>query len=62
MTEGIIIAIIGAAGVVLAAIIALFKKESKNEDTTTINQRQSGKNNIQIGQQNNYTNGDGKNG
>ena len=61
MTEGIIIAIIGAIGVVLAAIISLFKKKSNGKNTTIINQRQNGNNNTQIGQQNNYTNGDNKN-
>lgn len=58
MSEGIIIAIIGAVGVALAAIItglfSLLKKENINKKTT-INQK--GKNNTQIGIQNNYKEG-----
>lgn len=57
MTEGIIIAIIGAAGVVLAAIISLFKKSSGSGKNIKIEQRQKGKNNTQIGIQNNYGRG-----
>ena len=54
MTEGIIIAVIGAAGVVLAALIGSFKKNSNGEKTIKIKQRQEGQNNTQIGVQNNY--------
>lgn len=58
MTEGIIIAIIGAAGAVLAAVItgifSASKRGEKSIRTTTIRQRQKGKNNTQIGIQNNF--------
>jgi len=40
MTEGIIIAIIGAAGVVLAAIIGLFKKSNDTGKNIKIKQKQ----------------------
>lgn len=64
MSEEIIIAIIGAGGVVLAAIIggifSFLKRNKDNGSILKIKQSQKGNNNIQIGQQNN--NGDIKNG
>lgn len=60
MSEEIIIAIIGAGGVVLAAIIggifSFLKRNKDNGSILKIKQSQKGNNNIQIGQQNN--NGD----
>ena len=57
MSESIIIAIIGASGVVIAALItgllSLFKKDDKNQNNPRIKQFQKGKNNTQIGIQNN---------
>lgn len=56
MNENIIIAIIGASGVVIAALITgllnLFKKDDKNQNNTKIKQFQKGQNNTQIGIQN----------
>lgn len=61
MSEGIIIAIIGAAGVVIAAIIKLIgscieKKKAKNEaiPKTKIVQNANKENTTLIGIQNNY--------
>ena len=51
MSEAIIVAIIGAVAVVIAAIISLFKKETKG-DSSKIKQRIIGKDNTQIGIQN----------
>jgi hypothetical protein len=68
MTEGIIIAIIGAAGAVLAAVIGLLKKNSNTGKNINIKQKQGiGNKGTQIGIQNNYvscesTNGEEKNG
>lgn len=63
MTEGIIIAIIGAAGVILAAIIGLLKKNNNTGKTIKIKQKQGicNKGN-QTGIQNNYISGDDKKG
>ncbi len=47
MSEAIIIALIGAAGVIIAAIVGLFKKESGKK--TVINQKAIGKDTNQIG-------------
>ena len=49
MSEGIIVAIIGAAAVVIAAIINLFKKNGG--DKTTVKQRAKGNDITQIGVQ-----------
>jgi len=49
MKEAIIAAIIGAVGVVLAAIIGLLKRESGNK--TVIKQRSKGDHTTQIGVQ-----------
>ena len=46
METEIIVALIGAAAVVIAAIIGVWGKKEKN---TNIKQRASGKNNTQIG-------------
>ena len=55
MTEGIIIAIIGATGVVLAALIGLFKKSNNTGKNVKIKQKQGIANKgTQIGIQNNY--------
>ena len=55
MTEGIIIAIIGAIGVVLAAAISLFKKSDNTDKKIKIKQKQGIANKgTQIGIQNNY--------
>ena len=55
MTEGIIIAIIGAVGVVLAAVIGLFKKSNNADKNLKIKQKQGvGNKGTQIGIQNNY--------
>ena len=47
MSEGIVIAIIGAIGIILSAIIAgvfsLLKKDSNSKDKTVIEQKQKGK-------------------
>ena len=56
MSEAIIVAIIGAIGLVVAAIIGLFKKRSKGSNSV-VKQKIIGKNNIQIGIQNNYGRG-----
>ena len=56
MSEGIIIAIIGAAGVILAAVIGLLKKNNTAEKNINIKQKQEIKNKgTQIGIQNNYS-------
>lgn len=65
MDKEIIVAIIGAAAVVLAALIAgifslINKGKSKESRQIQIKQKQSGRNNTQIGIQNNY--GDDRNG
>ena len=68
MTEGIIIALIGAAGVVIAAIIALIgvlvkkksSSDSQSEKSRVINQRVKGNNNIQIGDIKIHAKGGGK--
>lgn len=60
MTEGIVIALIGAIGAVLAAVIAgVFSllKKGKLPNSTKIKQKQNGKSNMQIGIQNNYEGG-----
>ena len=49
MSEDIIVAIIGAAAVVIAAIIGLFKKSGGNK--TTVKQRAKGNDITQIGVQ-----------
>ena len=55
MTEGIIIAIIGAIGVVLAAAISSFKKSDNTDKKIKIKQKQGIANKgTQIGIQNNY--------
>ncbi|MGN0469044.1 MAG: hypothetical protein ACI4GY_09995 [Acutalibacteraceae bacterium] len=56
MDTEIIVAIIGASGAVLAAVITgIFKVLKKDKARQIkINQKQSGKNNTQIGIQNNY--------
>lgn len=55
MTEGIIIAIIGLIGVVLAAVIGLFKKNNNSGKNIKIDQKQGiGNKGTQIGIQNNY--------
>ena len=62
MSEAIIIAIIGACGVVLAALIGgIFSIVKNNKDSkrnTKIRQKQKGKYNTQVGIQNNYGSGD----
>ena len=62
MSEGIIIAIIGAAGVVLAALIggvfSVVKNNKDSKNNTKIRQKQKGKFNTQVGIQNNYESGD----
>lgn len=61
MTEGIIIAIIGAVAVVLAAVIGLFKKGNDTETNIKIKQKQwIGNKGTQIGIQNNYNSSDSK--
>ena len=56
MTEGIIIAIIGAAGMILAAVIGLFKKSNSTGKNIKIKQKQGIANKgTQIGIQNNYS-------
>lgn len=60
MSEGIIIAIIGAIGVILSAIIAgVFSllKKNNSKDKIVVEQKQKGNNNTQIGVQNNYKEG-----
>lgn len=59
MSEAIIAAIIGALGLVIAAIIGLFKKDSQG-NSPKIKQKIIGKNNTQIGIQNNYEREKGK--
>ncbi len=59
MSETIIVAIIGALGLVVAAIIGLFKKSSQG-NSPIIKQKIIGKNNTQIGIQNNYKREKGK--
>lgn len=55
MTEGIIIAIISAAGVILAAVIGLFKRSNNTGKNMKIQQKQGiGNKGTQIGIQNNY--------
>jgi hypothetical protein len=53
MSNEITVAIIGACGVILAALIGLFKKSS-HASKTTISQRAIGKNNTQVGIQQNH--------
>ena len=56
-------AIITSVGAILCAIIAgLFasNKKKKSSNSTNIRQKQKGKNNTQIGVQNNYNGGDSK--
>ena len=56
MSEEIIIAIIGAAGVILAAVIGLLKKSNTAEKNINIKQKQGiGNKGTQIGIQNNYS-------
>lgn len=57
MSEVIIVAIIGAAATILAALIGLISKSrSANKNVTKIKQKINyGDNNTQIGIQNNYT-------
>ena len=52
MTEAIWVAIIGAVGVIGAAIIGLFKKSDKSNVKTTVNQTVTGSHNTIIGIQN----------
>lgn len=53
MSEGIIIAIIGGAATVIAAIIGLIaKSSSKNKQKNVVKQKQKGNGNNQIGIQN----------
>lgn len=64
MDKEIIVAIIGAAAVVLAALIAgifslVNRGKGKESKQIRIKQEQSGRNNIQIGIQNNF--GDDRN-
>ncbi len=49
MTESIWIAIIGAVGVIGAAIIGLFRKSDKSNAKTTVNQTVTGNHNTVIG-------------
>lgn len=60
MSEGIIIAIIGAGATIGAAIIAKIATSKKNtgnaENSISIKQKQKGNNNTQIGTQNNNYN------
>ncbi len=64
MDTEIIVAIITAGGAVLVAVIAgifnLINKDSGSSNSTNIRQSQKGKNNTQIGIQNNYTKEDKK--
>lgn len=66
MSEEIIIAIIGAAAVIVAALIGLLgKNKTGKRQATKIEQKiKNGTNNVQIGIQNNYVedNEDKKNG
>ena len=63
MTEGIIIAIIGAVGVILAAVIGLFKKSSNTGKNINIKQKQGiGNKGTQVGIQNNYSSCESKKG
>lgn len=63
MTEGIIIAIIGAAGAILAAAIGLFKKSNNFDKNIQIKQKQSiGNKGTQVGIQNNYVSSENKKG
>lgn len=59
MSEGIIVAIIGAGAVIAAAVIAKIPISKKNTDRanhgTSINQQVQGDNNTIIGTQNNTT-------
>ena len=59
MTEGVIIALIGAGGTIVAALIGgifvVIKNGKKANGSTSIKQKQKGNNNIQIGQQNYYS-------
>lgn len=59
MSEAIVVAIIGALGVVVAAIVGLFKKSSPG-NIPKVTQKVIGKNNTQIGIQNNYEKEKGK--
>lgn len=59
MNTEIIVAIIGASGVVIAALIAgifslISKEKNKKSSNIKLKQKQSGRNNTQIGIQNNY--------
>ncbi len=58
MTEGIIIAIIGAGGAIVAALIAgIFTLLKNNKDSkSSVKIKQKGRNSTNIGQQNNYNN------
>lgn len=64
MTEGVIIALIGAGGAIVAALIggifAIIKNGKKSSGSTSIKQKQKGNNNIQIGQQNYYSDKENK--
>ena len=59
MSETIIAAIIGALSLIVAAIIGLLKKDSQGH-STKVTQTVIGKNNTQIGLQNNYEKTTGK--
>lgn len=60
MDTEIIVAIIGAAGVLGAAIIAKMGKKKKSDSPVRIKQRAMGKDITQIGIQNNYSSKDGE--
>lgn len=59
MNTEIIVAIIGAAAIIIAALIAgiftlISKGKNKESNNIKLEQKQSGKNNTQVGIQNNY--------
>ena len=64
MNNEIIVAIIAAIGVVVAAVVtgifSLIKKDASTSSTYNIKQSQKGKDNTQIGIQNNYKNNNEK--
>lgn len=64
MTEGIIVALIGAGGAIVAALIGgifvILKNGKKANENISIKQKQRGSNNIQIGQQNYYNDKENK--
>ena len=58
MTEGIIIAVIGAAGVILAAVVGLFKSNNTGKNIKIKQKQGIGNKGTQIGIQNNHSSTD----